>query len=101
MDLLPRSEVSPFQCESESASFSQTAFNLDHSAMGFHNLLDDGESKACAGLGSLVGYAEKLLENPCKILARNTFSRVRNRELDPFFICLPQGSYFSPGRSIS
>src|SRR4030042_2143788 len=101
MNLLARSEVSPFQCKSESASFSQTAFTLDRSAMGFHNRLDDGESKAGAGLGSLVGYAEKLLENPWEILARNSSSRVRKRELDPFFICFPQDSYFSAGRGIS
>src|SRR4030042_2393147 len=101
MNLLLRTEVSSFQRESEGASLSQAAFNLDRSAMGFHNLLDDGESKACTRLVSLIGYAEELLKNPCEILARNTFSRVRNRELDPFFICLSQDSYFSSGRSIS
>src|SRR4030042_2324572 len=101
MNLLLRSEVRPFQCESKSASFSQTAFNLDRSSMGFHNLLDDGESKTRAGLGSLVGYAGKLLENPWEILARNAFPCIRKRELDPFFICFPQDSYFSSGRGIS
>src|SRR4030042_2165304 len=98
MNLLLRSEFSPFQRESESASFSQMAFNLDRSAMGFHNLLDDGKSKACAGLGSLVGYAEKLLENPWEVLARNTSSPGRNRELGPFFIFFGHASSASTRR---